>query len=105
MCPPDRGNSPLSRPLTGNTRGVQSVALGMVDGLSVIVSGGDDGTVRLWDPRSGVHYCIEVEGEILGVACAEERIVVAATTLGLAAFQLTNTPGTLLPSSRDQVLL
>lgn len=41
------------RQLTGHTGTVEAVALVQVDDEPVIVSGGGDGTVRLWDARSG----------------------------------------------------
>ncbi len=39
--------------LTGHTGGVAAVAFGIVDGDPVIVSGSGDGTLRLWDARTG----------------------------------------------------
>ena len=44
---------PNTQPLTGHTKFVTAVALGEVQGKPVVVSGSSDGTVRLWDARSG----------------------------------------------------
>ena len=46
---------------------VFSVALGEVDGRSVVVSGGFDGMVRLWDARSGAKIGEPLEGHDYGV--------------------------------------
>jgi WD40 repeat protein len=45
--------SGVSRQLTGHEQGVRAVAFGEVDGRPVIVSGSEDGSVRVWDARSG----------------------------------------------------
>ena len=46
----------------GHDGPVQSVALGEIDGRSVVVSGGRDGTVRLWDARAGAAIGDPLEG-------------------------------------------
>jgi hypothetical protein len=59
--------------LVGHTASVNAVATGVVDGQTLILSGGDDGTVRLWDPATGA--CTAVfgghAGSVLSVAAAE----------------------------------
>ncbi|MBB4937180.1 hypothetical protein FHR32_001485 [Streptosporangium album] len=45
--------SALGRPLTGHGAAVTSVALGVLGGEAVAVSGGSDGTVRVWDLAAG----------------------------------------------------
>ena len=43
-----RSGAPQGEPLTGHNRDVLSVAFGEIDGQPLVVSGGHDGTVRLW---------------------------------------------------------
>ena len=41
------------QPLAGHTGWVRAVAVGRAGGRDVIVSGSDDGTVRVWDAATG----------------------------------------------------
>jgi WD40 repeat protein len=43
----------LNRTLTGHTGNVRSVAAGELDGRPVVISGGDDAMVQLWDLAAG----------------------------------------------------
>lgn len=46
--------SELRGPLKGHTRGISALAIGeRSDGTPVIVSGGEDGTVRMWNLDTG----------------------------------------------------
>ena len=45
---------PVGDPLTGHTGAVTAVAFGQLpDGRTLLATGSDDGTVRLWDPATG----------------------------------------------------
>ncbi|MFI6286046.1 WD40 repeat domain-containing protein [Streptomyces sp. NPDC051018] len=45
--------TPIGEPLTGHLGSVQAVAVAVVAGEQVIVSGGGDRTLRMWDLRTG----------------------------------------------------
>jgi uncharacterized protein (DUF779 family) len=97
-----RSGQPRGEPLTGHDFGVQAVALGQVDRRPVILSSGWS-TVCVWDLRSGQHFRIEADAEAHGVVCTPKGLIVAATSLGLAAFQLSTTAGTASPPSPNEV--
>jgi WD40 repeat protein len=58
---------PVGKPLTGHTGPVRAVAVGALrDGTPVIVSGGDDGTVRVWRlARRPLSLVFRAAGELL----------------------------------------
>jgi len=57
----DAGKGTLIRSLRGHTSGVGAVA-GSKDGRWV-ASGGDDGTTRIWNPRTGSEICLLISLE------------------------------------------
>jgi hypothetical protein len=63
-----------NQPLTGHDGWVYSVAMGQVGGRDVVVSGGSDGTVRVWDPTTGGAVgepLIGHDGEVSSVAMGQ----------------------------------
>ena len=64
---------PPHQVITRHTGGVLAVACARVDGRDVIVSGGDDRTVRVWDAATGTPVGAVLTGHtdsVLAVACA-----------------------------------
>ena len=60
--------TPVGEPLTGHANGVHAVAIGALpDGIPVIVSGGDDGTVRVWRLADGTPVGDPLTGHANGV--------------------------------------
>jgi WD40 repeat protein len=60
--------------LTGHTDNVEAVAPAQLDGRPVLISGGDDDTVRVWDPATGKPVGSPFTGhtdDVLAVATAQ----------------------------------
>jgi hypothetical protein len=83
-----RSGRPRGEPLTGHTDSVYGLAVGQVADQPVIVSAGHDRTIRVWDARAGEQCGIETDADTYDVVCTGEGLIVAATALGLSAFQL-----------------
>ena len=69
--------------LRGHDGAVSSVALGTLDGRPVIVSGGDDNTVRVWSAQGQVLATIHIRSAVHGVTFMEPGNVVVAASQGL----------------------
>ncbi len=60
--------------IPGHEEAIMSVAIGQVEGVPVVVSGGYDSTVRLWNPETGVPFgkpLPKLDGPIQSVAMGE----------------------------------
>ena len=71
------------RQLRGHRAGVRSLAVGELDGRTVIVSGGNDDAVRIWDPTAAKQIGPALLGHTSSVYCvaigkAGERTLVAS---------------------------
>jgi WD40 repeat protein len=91
--------SPIGDPFTGHTGGVTAVAVGQLEGRTIIVSGSSDQTVRVWNPANGQRdhtmfdgcpAAINVAAETLGLAIGSTFQLFVATELGIACLQLPN---------------
>ena len=69
----ERTDPRLIRTLTGHTDTVTSVAFGEVDGRTLLASGSNDKTVRLWNPATGqsIHNLTGHTGPVTSVAFGE----------------------------------
>jgi WD40 repeat protein len=79
-------NPALRDTLIGHTDTVSSVACTVVDGSPVAVTGGVDGTVRLWDLRTGQQIgrpLTEYTSQVSSVACTVLDGAPVAVTVGL----------------------
>ncbi|NWF31301.1 hypothetical protein HW130_34660 [Streptomyces sp. PKU-EA00015] len=49
----DEDGDPIHKPSTGHEGGINALDVAMVGDRGVVVTGGEDGTVRIWDLASG----------------------------------------------------
>jgi WD40 repeat protein len=81
---------PVREPLTGHDGPVRAVAVGALrDGTPVIVSGGEDGTVRVWRLADGspLAHPLDLSERVEGIA-VHGNIIVTAAGREIAAHQL-----------------
>ena len=83
---------PIGAPFAGHTDEVNAVAIGTLDGTPIVVSGGDDRTIRVWDldqaPGTGQRHRIPTNNSVLAVAMSPDGVVVAGTETGIIAIRL-----------------
>ena len=80
---------PLGEPFTGRPGGVTAVAVGELGGRPVVVSGGRDSTVRVWDLTTGGNpRVIRLDVSVLSVTKPKSNLVVIVHEAGLTAVRL-----------------
>ena len=80
---------PVGVPFTGHTGGVTAAAVGELDGRPVVVSGGGDSTVRVWDPATGGNpRVIRLDVSVLSVTKPKNNLVVVGHEAGLTAVRI-----------------
>jgi hypothetical protein len=69
---------PIGDPLTGHTSEVNAVAVGRLGDRDVIVSGGDDKTLRIWDPTGHlIGNPLSLVESCAGLAFGAQGIILA----------------------------
>lgn len=84
---------PLGQPLTGQSAPLSAVALGMVDRRDVIVSGGPDETVRIWDPATGMTlHTADLLNPVRALGVDQGGRLYVASGRAVCAFALISSP-------------
>ena len=93
----------VGEPFTGHDDWVRSVAIGRLDGCTVVVSGSDDGTVRVWDAATSTPISdpplrydkaeippskIDLAAWVFGIAYVAPSRLVIATELGIVSLRI-----------------
>lgn len=71
----DVASTTLQGPRRGHTEKIRDMAAGETDSGAYLVTGGEDGTARVWDLADGTELCAALDGHRV-------RVNVAATRLG-----------------------
>jgi WD40 repeat protein len=89
-CPGARWEPPSPARIVGSHDGwVEAIALGILNGRPVAVTGGDDGTVRVWDLSDRRPLTTIALGDpINALAFLEPRCIVIETSRGFMLLEL-----------------
>ena len=79
---------PLGSPLAGHAGAVTAVAVGRIGGREVVVSGSEDRTLRVWDPRQRSAVVVDVLEPVRSIALSPEGSLCVATGIAICLFVL-----------------
>ena len=81
--------APLGEPLTGHYRDARTISCGRWGGRPIAVTGGYDGTVRVWDLDAGRQlHRIPIEEPVYAVALADDLSILVGTDAGIGVLRL-----------------
>jgi sugar lactone lactonase YvrE len=63
---------------------VNAVAAGRLAGRQVVVSGGNDETVRIWDPSGTMTRTLRLGSSVSGIAITDDGTLLVAARAGIA---------------------
>ena len=67
---------------------VRAVALAQIESMSCLISGGEDGIIKIWSSSLEEIYNIEIEEEINSLAPLSDSQLAVATARGLLVLKL-----------------
>jgi WD40 repeat protein len=83
--------TPLGDPLPGHYRDARTISCGRWDGRPIAVTGGFDGTVRVWDLDAGRQlHRIPLEEPVHAVALADDLSILVGTDARIGVLRLEN---------------
>jgi WD40 repeat protein/tetratricopeptide (TPR) repeat protein len=96
---------PLASPFRGHEGPVHSLATGLLDSRSVVISGGYDRTIRIWDLQSAQQMmCIDLDSSVHALSLGPMRTVLAGQFMGVTAIRLGDRKSTEIKPNRANVL-
>jgi len=84
---------PVGSPLSEHDHGVNAMAVGRLGNRDVIVSGGGDGAVRVWDEHGGTAAALPTLIRTTRATAIAQRKVYTATGVSVVAWEWLAPPG------------
>jgi WD40 repeat protein len=74
---------------TGHTGSVTTIAVAELNGRPIVISGSDDGTVRVWEFAEAIQvFAIDLGATVKTLVPTLQNLVVVNTPLGLVVLRL-----------------